>query len=295
MLLALDAPASVDVHTHFVSREYIEYLEGHANHPSVVPTLPWLRAATGFGTKELLAQMDDADVAAAWVSLPPPGIVDAPDAISSTMHLNELMGHLCAASPRLTAIPAVPAGGHPDIARGVVEALAQGTPAVIWHLRPTGPQPDAPEYIPFLQSLADRGTALFLHPGVEALNPLLAPWGLASAVSAPVSSATAVLRLILAGRFDNVPQVTAVVPHLGGVLPFLWARLTEQTSGLAEKSLEWYLANNVIFDSANFQGGALEFVRGMLPQTPVLMGSDAPFRGPLTRAVKTYSTLKEMR
>ncbi|MFE9328620.1 amidohydrolase family protein [Nocardia sp. NPDC052278] len=189
---------------------------------------------------------------------------------------------------RLIACPMLPTVA-PDEAATFIGSI--DAPAVIWFLRPDGPLPDDPAWRSVLQALQEKRTALFLHPGVEPVSALFEPWGLSSAMSAPVLTSVAVMRLILSGTCDSVPDLSIVVPHAGGVIPFLIARLEDQTAGVQPGLLRDILSR-FTYDSACFDSSALGHLRRILPEARIQLGSDAPFRGPITRARRVHDRAK---
>lgn len=277
-----------DIHAHVVTAPYRRYLASVAAHPAAAAQLPWLASSVGYDADRLVADMDRAGIGHAWVSSPPPGVAsdDPVLARESAAVLNaDLLDETSRHPSRLRAVPLVPLSA-PAAAADVV-ALPGVAPAAMVHLRPEGPQVDDESFRPALEQLEQAGVSLFLHPGVEPMSPLMSPFGLTSALSAPLLTTVAVMRLIHSGTLDAFPDLTLVVPHAGGVLPYLLVRLEDQSSGSATASVRDYL-HRFTFDSACFDDNALRFLRSSLPQTDIALGSDAPFRGDLQRAVDTY-------
>ena len=87
----------------------------------------------------------------------------------------------------------------------------------------------------------NRGRAVvFFHPCINGLcTPLLADWGLAPTVGTVFEDTTIALHLILRQLPHRFPDITFIVPHLGGALPMLLNRLDNQlplsAPGLPEK------------------------------------------------------------
>jgi aminocarboxymuconate-semialdehyde decarboxylase len=92
-----------------------------------------------------------------------------------------------------------------------------------------GRQLDDPAFAPFFAELDRRGTVLFLHPQGVGCGPGTGDFGMAWLIGAPVEDTAAALRLIMSGMLDRYPRVKIIVPHLGGVLPFLAQRIDDLT------------------------------------------------------------------
>ena len=134
-------------------------------------------------------------------------------------------------------------------------------------------------------AIAERGLPLLVHPALEPLPAAQQDWGIDACLSAPVSSSLGVLRLILSGMLDRVPALTPVVPHLGGVLPFLAQRLDDQGRGVNQHSPSHYLRTRLLYDTCSFHPPALRATAETVGAGRLLLGSYFPFRGPLERAV----------
>src|SRR5262249_46309266 len=84
---------------------------------------------------------------------------------------------------------------------------------------------DDPRLDPFFAELNRRGTVVFLHPVGRGVLEGEDPFGLAWMVGAPFEDTVAALSLIMSGLTRRYPDIRFIVPHLGGTLPFLLARL----------------------------------------------------------------------
>ena len=71
---------------------------------------------------------------------------------------------------------------------------------------------------------------VFWHPVGQDDTPWLAGHNLAWLAGAPFEDTAAALRLILAGVTDRYPRIRFIVPHLGGTIPFLLARVTRKST-----------------------------------------------------------------
>lgn len=237
----------------------------------------------------LLASMDAAGVATALVSVPPPGGNLGSSRDASAGRLNEQLIAATQAHPdRLLVAIALPGGdvegtcgevlrwsGHP-LVRAVVMQTSSGDRGI-----------DSTTFRPLYRLCAETGLTITLHPALDESSAQFGEWNLHSAIGAPVSTAVAAARLALSGVLDELPDLVVVLPHLGGVIPFLLARMDEQAqSGLARAPVSWYARNRFYFDSCSFHPPALRCARESIGAERLLLGSDFPFRGPQSRAVQ---------
>jgi aminocarboxymuconate-semialdehyde decarboxylase len=139
---------------------------------------------------------------------------------------------------------------------------------------------------PVYVAVAERQLPVLVHPALEQLPAAQRDWGLDACLAAPVNSSLGTLRLILSGLLDRVPTLTPIVPHLGGVLPFLAQRLDDQAHGANRHPPSHYLRTRLLYDTCSFHPPALRATAETAGADRLLLGSDFPFRGPLDRPVR---------
>jgi predicted TIM-barrel fold metal-dependent hydrolase len=238
-----------------------------------------------------LAAMDEAGVDAAMLSIPHPGLLGAePDRAAYRDLIRRANDDVIALAERhpdrfgvLIALPlAVPGdaicefervAGH-ELVRGIIAFATSGT----------GLPLDAPELAPVYRAIGHR--PVLLHPAMDELtqHDAFLSFGLSS-LAAPVETSVAAARLMLSGMLDQAPDLTLIIPHLGGVLPYVSGRLADQTTGHGERDLLWYLTNRCLVDSCAYHHPALMCAVETLSPEHILLGSDFPARGSLARAV----------
>jgi predicted TIM-barrel fold metal-dependent hydrolase len=76
-----------------------------------------------------------------------------------------------------------------------------------------------------------------------------------------------------------------IVPHLGGVLPYLAQRFADFGHFEAEHDLPWYLRNRLWYDTCSYHPPAFRCAVETCGIARLMMGTDYPVRGPLQRAV----------
>ncbi|HLI36979.1 MAG TPA: amidohydrolase family protein [Streptosporangiaceae bacterium] len=283
----------IDVHAHWAPPALLEGVQqASAADPGYARRFQSLlgsHSAAAGDLGALLSSMDAAGVATALVSAPPPAGSLGPSGDASAGRLNEQLIAAAQAHPdRLLAAIALPDG---DVDRACSEVLRwSGHPlvrAVVVQTRSDDRGIDATAFLPLYRTCADAGLAVTLHPALDESSAQFREWNLHSAIGAPVSTALAAARLALSGVLDELPGLVVVLPHLGGVIPFLLARMDEQAqSGRAREPISWYARNRFYFDTCSFQPPALRCARESIGAGRLLLGSDFPFRGAQSRAVQ---------
>jgi predicted TIM-barrel fold metal-dependent hydrolase len=146
---------------------------------------------------------------------------------------------------------------------------------------------DEPDLEPVYRAIAEHGLTLFLHPVQEPAPHGMEQWFLFNAIASPTATSVAAARLMLSGMLDRVPDLTLIVPHLGGTLPYLAQRLADQSrTGDAEHDVPYYLRTRTYLDTCSFHLPALDCALATVGADRLVLGSDFPFRGPVRRAVE---------
>jgi aminocarboxymuconate-semialdehyde decarboxylase len=297
---------AIDVHSHLVPPAYAIAIAEEAARSEVFHDLAVRNrllpdaGADGPATALVSAdsrieEMDHAGIAVSAISVPPPGPTLGPKAraISSTKATNDGLIAVAEQHPsRFRVLVSLPlpyvedalaeierVSSHP-LVRGVVLM----TVGADWTL-------DEAQFEPVYQSLAEHQMVGSLHPALEAVGPAFNDFDLSASVAPVLSSTIGALRLALSGMLDRVPEFDVIVPHLGGVIPYLMQRVVDLSgSARAAHSIEHYLAERFYLDTCSFHPPALECALKTTPATRLLLGSDAPFRGPAARAVEDVRT-----
>lgn len=150
--------------------------------------------------------------------------------------------------------------------------------------------PDDPAWSEVLERIQELGLPLALHPSLRdpkaSADPLVAAFGdfrLMSGALSMVGTTVVALRFVLSGLLDRLPRLDVIVPHLGGVVPYLAQRLEDQTRGVNEAPLSSYLRERLFYDSCSFHPPALACAIDTVGAGRIMLGSDYPFRGALER------------
>jgi predicted TIM-barrel fold metal-dependent hydrolase len=167
-----------------------------------------------------------------------------------------------------------------------------GFPGVVITSEQDGLYMDAPEFEPFWSECEKRKLFVFVHPALV-LNESkqFNGFDLARSVGREFSLIMATIRLINAGVFDRHPGLIVQMSHLSGGIASMIARIRSYqdkvfwgTKGnprhgaLPEKDFDYYINNNLMFDSGGFCG-AIEAVKTALIEISsdrIVFGTDYP-------------------
>ncbi len=131
---------------------------------------------------------------------------------------------------------------------------------------------DDPEFGPVYEELNRRNAVVLLHPtGADCVvdgDDYNFKW----LVGAPFEDTMAALRLALSGTTERYPNIRFIVPHLGGALPFLLARILRMTGGRGEQGLR-----KMYYDTVNGSVDALKCAADYWGVDRLLYGTDFPY------------------
>jgi predicted TIM-barrel fold metal-dependent hydrolase len=148
-----------------------------------------------------------------------------------------------------------------------------------------GRYPDEPEFRPILTRAAELGIPVLLHPAKPLTIDFVKGYEMTSSLGNMFDNTIALTRLIMAGIFDELPNLKLVCPHLGGALPYIIGRLDHQTQVLKRgpKNLKHapgaYL-KRVWLDIVSPSPLAMKFAHEMLGADRLLFASDHPWVEP---------------
>jgi gamma-resorcylate decarboxylase len=247
---------------------------------------------------ERLREMDANGIAFAILSLNAPGaqsVHDRARALDVARRGNDALAAAIARHPdRYAGFAALPMQ-DPEAACGellravkdlgfkgaMVNGYSQvGTPDTVVYY-------DDPIYKPFWATIAGLNVPFYLHPR----DPLPSrvpsydghPWLWGASWAFGVETATHALRLMASGIFDTHPQLTAILGHLGEMLPYcIWRfdhRVGKRPREIpARKPFTHYLRSNwYVTTSGNFHTPTLVEAMTELGADRVLFSVDYPF------------------
>ena len=247
---------------------------------------------------ERLREMDAHGVAFAILSLNAPGVQSVHDrtrAIDLARRGNDALAEAVARHPdRYAAFAALPLqdpeAASEELSRAVKDLGFKGA-MVNGYSQVGNPDTviyyDDPIYKPFWATIAGLNVPFYLHPR----DPLPSrvpnydghPWLWGASWAFGVETATHALRLMASGIFDTHPQLTAILGHLGEMLPYcIWRfdhRVTKRPRGIpARRTFTEYLrANFYVTTSGNFHTPTLVQAVTELGVDRVLFSVDYPF------------------
>lgn len=273
----------VDVHAHFLPDFYVEAL-GRAGLKTVdggMPVPTWSEEAA-------LEVMDRQGIATAIVSLSSPSTHFLPEGERRALsrRINEAGRDLMAAHPdRFGFFATLPL---PDVEGALAEidhAFERlGVDGVILESNVDGEYLGSPRFAPVFAELDRRKAVVFIHPTSPACFGALGLGRPAPLLEFPLDTTRTVVDLIYNRTLQTYPGLKVIVPHGGGALPGLAARIAAFANlpfitprPVSEQ--EAFEALQGLYYDVALAGHPMAFgaLRGLAPIGQILFGSDWPF------------------
>ena len=141
---------------------------------------------------------------------------------------------------------------------------------------------DGPAYEPVYRHAEERGMPIVLHPTVPSWGEYVKDHSMIPMAGLMIDHSFAMLRLILGGVLERHPRLQFVQPHAGGVLPYLWGRIRNQTEvmgrgmeHITRSPNEYY--QRVYLDMVSPSALAMRFAYDFAGPDRLLFGSDHPW------------------
>lgn len=158
---------------------------------------------------------------------------------------------------------------------------------------------------PFFEEINRKKVPIFLHPMQPRGYEFMKDYQTSSIIGLPFETTLTATKMVLSGLFEKYKNIQMVLPHLGGAIPFLHARidLSFQTYEAARKGLgeigklpSDYL-KKLYYDTTTSHPSGLLCTYQLVGAEHILFGTDFPFtrgfRIPLSIELIEKSNLTE--
>jgi len=141
---------------------------------------------------------------------------------------------------------------------------------------------DDPRFEPFFATAESLGVPVVLHPYYVGTRSGFTDFYMTNLIGNPLESCVAAARLILSGFLDRHPDITIVLVHAGGFLPYQIGRLDHgflvrpETNAVIASPPSSYL-RRLYYDTITHAGKPLQFLVDLVGADRVVLGTDIPF------------------
>jgi 6-methylsalicylate decarboxylase len=277
-------PMRLDVHAHYFSKEYIAMLERlGADADRLEPGYRLLHQTREADFSERFAAMDRAHIDKQILSVSgvAPYSLEEKNAVEGARFVNDQYAALAREMPaRFAAFAALPL---PHVKAALAEIARSLDELDMWGVATTtsilGTSLADPSFDPIYAELNKRGAVLFIHPaGLACGSAELVSTGLTWPLGAPFEDSMAILELLQCGFTQRFPRIRAIVPHLGGTLPFLVQRLDHMAQRfMPGKGVPSEVLRAFWYDTVNGHGPSLRLAIETFGLDRLVFGTDWPF------------------
>jgi aminocarboxymuconate-semialdehyde decarboxylase len=274
----------IDVHAHYYPVAYLDVLEAAGSTARALePGRRTAKPTAEVDIAERLEAMDRAGVTMQILSVAavPAYYQDAATSMRVTRYANDMYADLVRERPtRFAAFATLPLPHVDEALREVPRALDElGMLGITVTTSVLGRSLGDPHFDPLWEELDRRGAVLFVHPAGHACeSAMLVRDNLTWPLGAPFEDTAAALQLMQAGFTQRFPRIKAILPHLGGTLPFLMQRLDHMAHRfMPGKGVPSEVARQFWYDTVNAYVPALHCACAAFGADRLVFGTDYPF------------------
>jgi predicted TIM-barrel fold metal-dependent hydrolase len=234
----------IDCQSHVFPQSYIEILAQNPHPPQVVPrgdeslitygdVQQFRLRAEKYDPKTKLEDMNRAgiDISVISTNIPGPCMLAPELALKGAQALNNFIADVIARYPgRFAGLASLP-WQNPDDAITEMDRAKEELDfrGVMLYSHIGGRPVDHPEFAPVYAHAEAKRLPIVLHPTVPTWGEAIKDHWMIPMMGLQVDTSFALLRLILSGILERHPRLQVVMPHVGGVLPYMIGRIDHQT------------------------------------------------------------------
>jgi aminocarboxymuconate-semialdehyde decarboxylase len=297
----MNAPRSIDVHTHVLTEETIALLNKEA--PKVPVTMTPIDADNtvlsvagaayrpyprgGFDLERRLADMDAASVDVHVLSATPQTYMydrePALAAVTSAIQNDQMAAHIKAHPDRFWGIATLPMQDPKRAADELTRAVRKlGLRGAMIGSNVQGKNLDDESFAPVWAAAEEFGALIFVHPAHVAGADRLTSYYLRNLIGNPLDTTIAAACLYFGGVVDRHPRLKICLAHGGGFTPYQAARWQHgwQVRPEPKKNISKHpadIARRFLYDTILHSAEVLEFMIGHVGAERVMLGSDYPY------------------
>ncbi len=286
----------IDCQSHIFPKSYIDVLAQNPHPPQVIHRGNESIVTYGdiqtfrlqdevYDPIRKLEDMDAAGVDMALLStnIPPPCMLSPELGTKGAQAINNTIAELVDEYPdRFAGLACLP-WQIPDEAITEMERIKEiGFRGIMLYSHIGGEQVDAPHFEPVYAHAESLGLPIMMHPTVPTWGEAIKDHWLIGMMGLQVDNSFALLRLILSGILERHPNLQLVMPHVGGILPYMSGRIDHQTEvlGRAREHISQppsaYL-RQIYLDTVSPSLEALHYAYEFAGENRLLFGTDHPW------------------
>ncbi len=286
----------IDCQSHIFPKSYIEVLAQNPHPPQVIHR--GNESIVTYGDIQTFRLQDEVydpirklkdmnaagvDMALLSTNIPPPCMLSPELGTKGAQAINNAIAELVDKYPdRFAGLACLP-WQIPDEAITEMERIKEiGFRGIMLYSHIGGEQVDAPHFEPVYAHAESLGLPIMMHPTVPTWGEAIKDHWLIGMMGLQVDNSFALLRLILSGILERHPNLQLVMPHVGGILPYMSGRIDHQTEvlGRAREHISQppsaYL-RQIYLDTVSPSLEALHYAYEFAGENRLLFGTDHPW------------------
>ena len=303
----------IDFHNHFYPPEYLKKLEQWGRRYEFIQDPTGLKIVKEKGARFLgitsqhvsveqrIADMDRIGIDIQVLTLTTPNVYFSTRKrnLFLAKMSNDFFAELCQKYPqRFIAFASVPLNHPEDAIEELHRAVKDlGMKGVILGSNIDGKHLHSKEFWPFYGEVDRLNLPIFIHPMVPAHPESMVEFPLVPLVGFVMDTTLSVAKMVFSGLFEKFPNLTLILPHLGGTLPFLFERIDNGYRAYVEcqanitKPPSQYL-KQFYYDTVSFYQPALMCTYYSVGADHMVLGSDYPHViGDISKSVSSINAL----
>lgn len=307
----------IDVQCHVFPKAYGDFFVTHAQYPkSMRVENRYMFDFDGYETlvmadpvydpKALLAAMDKAkvDIGLITCNIPDPSMLPEEYIAEGARLANDEVANILAAYPeRFFGIGFIPWTQQEEALKELDRIAQMGFKSVMLFSHNGKMQVDDPAMLPIYQKLEALQMPVTIHPTIPLWAHAMGDYHMVSGVGLVMDTSLALIRLVRSGIIEQFSQLKIVMPHAGGVVPYLDGRLSYSPPMAKNAPLtapvktvpQQMKGEQIYFDTSNYSPSVLAYAKDYMGVKKLMFGSDYPFLMPdvLSDLIETVFTKEE--
>ncbi len=238
--------------------------------------------------KRKLQDMDRTGIDMALISTNIPGpCMLAPDlSIKGAQAINDSIAEMMQQHPdRFAGLASLPWQDVETTIDEMDRAYDLGFCGVMLYSHIGGRSVDDPAFDPIYKHAQTKELPIVLHPTVPTWGEAIKDHSMIPMMGLQVDTSFALLRLILGGVLERHPRLKVVMPHVGGVLPYMMGRIEHQTEVMGRgrehiKQPPSAYMRRIYLDTVSPSAQALRYAYEFSGPDHLVFGTDHPWVDP---------------
>jgi len=289
----------IDVHTHLGCPDFAQHLQGRSSPPNgvleggtyvfnCVPNYRQPAPPQWLNIEEKLREADQMGVDLSVLShgIPGPEMLGGQEADDWASRINDYLAGVIQRYPgKFIGLGSIGFGSPERSIAEVDRCINQlGFKGIQLFSNTNQKVLDSPEFMPVYRHVATLGVPMNMHPTVPLNMVGMDQPPLVPGMGFIFDTSLATIRLIQRGLFDQAPDMKLIVPHVGGILPYLRGRIERGVDAappaaglprLARPAKEYL--DMIYVDTVAHSIEALDYCYRMVGAERLLYGTDHPF------------------